>query len=89
MDGYRVLIARVGGRCRIPGFYEQIAEERVVKSVPLPSPRPASGEVLIRVRASAVNNTDVNTRTGWYSKAVRGDTNSAAVTGYDGAADAA
>ncbi|WP_231730474.1 alcohol dehydrogenase catalytic domain-containing protein [Celeribacter halophilus] len=52
-----------------------------------PSP-PAAGEVLIRVGASAVNNTDVNTRTGWYSKAVRGDTNSAAATGYDGGSDA-
>ena len=51
-------------------------------------PRPAAGEVLIRVGASAVNNTDVNTRTGWYSKAVRGDTNSAAATGYDGASNA-
>ncbi|MBO29617.1 MAG: alcohol dehydrogenase [Rhodobacteraceae bacterium] len=54
----------------------------------VPVPRPAAGEVLIRVGASAVNNTDVNTRTGWYSKAVRGDTNSAAATGYDGASDA-
>jgi NADPH:quinone reductase-like Zn-dependent oxidoreductase len=27
--------------------------------------------VLIRVHASSVNNTDVNTRTGWYSKSVR------------------
>lgn len=43
--------------------------------------------MLIRVGASAVNNTDVNTRTGWYSKAVRGDTGSAAATGYDGASD--
>jgi len=51
-------------------------------------PRPAAGEVLIRVGASAVNNTDVNTRTGWYSKAVRGDTNSAAATSYEGASDA-
>ena len=54
----------------------------------VPVPQPAAGEVLIRVRASAVNNTDVNTRTGWYSKAVRGDTNSAATAGYDGASDA-
>ncbi|MFW2589934.1 alcohol dehydrogenase family protein [Sagittula sp. SSi028] len=51
-------------------------------------PTPAAGEVLIRVRAAAVNNTDINTRTGWYSKAVRGDTNSAATDGYDGAGDA-
>lgn len=62
--------------------------DRLVYREDMPVPRPAAGEVLIRVRASAVNNTDVNTRTGWYSKAVRGDTNSAAVTGYDGAADA-
>ncbi|SDF45839.1 alcohol dehydrogenase family protein [Limimaricola pyoseonensis] len=54
----------------------------------VPVPRAQPGEVLIRVGASAVNNTDVNTRTGWYSKAVRGDTNSAAATGYDGASDA-
>jgi NADPH:quinone reductase-like Zn-dependent oxidoreductase len=31
-------------------------------------PRPARGEVLIRVRAAGVNNTDVNLRIGWYSK---------------------
>ncbi len=33
----------------------------------LPRPQPARGEVLVRVAASAVNNTDVNTRTAWYS----------------------
>lgn len=54
----------------------------------VPVPQVAAGEVLIRVGASAVNNTDVNTRTGWYSKSVRGDTGSAATTGYDGASDA-
>ena len=54
----------------------------------VPTPLPGAGEVLIRVGASAVNNTDVNTRTGWYSKAVRGDTGSAATEGYGGAADA-
>lgn len=51
-------------------------------------PQPDAGEVLIRVGASSVNNTDVNTRTGWYSKSVRGDTNSAATEGYGGASDA-
>ncbi|QIE56560.1 zinc-binding dehydrogenase [Pikeienuella piscinae] len=56
--------------------------------VDVPVPCPRAGEVLIRVGASAVNNTDVNTRTGWYSKAVRGDTGSAAAEGYDGASDA-
>ena len=36
----------------------------------LPVPKPLAGEVLIRVGASAVNNTDINTRVGWYSKTV-------------------
>ncbi|SFO18917.1 Alcohol dehydrogenase GroES-like domain-containing protein [Roseovarius lutimaris] len=35
-----------------------------------PRPDPVPGEVLIRVRACGLNNTDVNTRSGWYSKAV-------------------
>lgn len=34
----------------------------------LPVPAPGPRDVLIRVRASAVNNTDLNTRVGWYSK---------------------
>lgn len=40
----------------------------------LPVPQPGQGEVLIRVAASAINNTDINTRIGWYSKAVREST---------------
>jgi NADPH:quinone reductase-like Zn-dependent oxidoreductase len=35
-------------------------------------PAPGPGDVLVRVRAAGVNNTDVNTRIGWYSK---GDNN--------------
>ncbi len=35
-----------------------------------PTPRPVPGQVLIRVTACGLNNTDVNTRSGWYSKAV-------------------
>lgn len=35
-----------------------------------PRPDPAAGEVLIRVGACGLNNTDVNTRSGWYSKTV-------------------
>ena len=34
----------------------------------LPVPRPGPGDVLIRVGAAGVNNTDLNTRLGWYSK---------------------
>lgn len=35
-----------------------------------PRPDPAAGEVLIQVGACGLNNTDVNTRSGWYSKTV-------------------
>jgi NADPH:quinone reductase-like Zn-dependent oxidoreductase len=34
----------------------------------VPVPRPGPDEVLIRVAASSVNNTDINTRIGWYSQ---------------------
>ena len=37
----------------------------------IPVPRPETGEVLIRVAAAGINNTDINTRIGWYSKTVR------------------
>jgi NADPH:quinone reductase-like Zn-dependent oxidoreductase len=51
-------------------------------------PVPAFGEndVLIRVGAAGVNNTDINTRTGWYSKSVTGDTaaSAAGATADDG-----
>lgn len=35
-----------------------------------PTPEPAAGEVLVKVGACGLNNTDVNTRSGWYSKTV-------------------
>lgn len=40
----------------------------------IPVPKPGPGEVLLRVGAAGVNNTDINTRVGWYSKAVDGAT---------------
>jgi NADPH:quinone reductase-like Zn-dependent oxidoreductase len=40
----------------------------------VPTPEPAPGEVLIEVAACGMNNTDINTRTGWYSKSVTGPT---------------
>ena len=43
----------------------------------LPVPIPAAGEVLVRVAAAAVNNTDINTRTGWYSRSQSGTQDSA------------
>ena len=35
-----------------------------------PVPTPSEDQVLIKVGACGLNNTDINTRTGWYSKAV-------------------
>lgn len=52
----------------------------------VPVPTPGSSEVLIRVAAAGVNNTDINTRVGWYSKQVRGATS---VGGDAGFAEAA
>jgi NADPH:quinone reductase-like Zn-dependent oxidoreductase len=54
----------------------------------LPVPLPRAGEVLIRVAASSVNNTDINTRVGWYSKTVGGPTQHASV-GFDADNDSA
>lgn len=51
--------------------------------VPVPAPGP--GDVLIRIGAAGVNNTDINTRTAWYSKAVVEATEAG---GGDGFADA-
>ena len=34
----------------------------------IPVPRPGTQDVLVHVAAAAVNNTDINTRTAWYSK---------------------
>jgi NADPH:quinone reductase-like Zn-dependent oxidoreductase len=46
-------------------------------------PAPQAGEVLIRVAAAGINNTDINTRTGWYSKGVsEGTTTEAGKSGY-------
>ena len=42
--------------------------DRLVVRDDVPVPKPGSGEVLIRIRAAAVNNTDINTRIGWYAK---------------------
>ena len=42
-------------------------------------PVPESAEVLVRVLAAGVNNTEVNTRLGWYSSTVTDSTDAAAV----------
>lgn len=40
----------------------------------IPVPAPGPGQVLVRVAAAGVNNTDINTRIGWYSSDVTGGT---------------
>ena len=46
------------------------------RDVPIPDPGP--GEVLLQVLAAGVNNTEINTRLGWYSAAVTDSTETAA-----------
>jgi NADPH:quinone reductase-like Zn-dependent oxidoreductase len=53
----------------------------------VPVPTPAAGEVLVKVGAAAINNTDINTRIGWYSKSVATATGEAAVQKASGATD--
>ena len=53
--------------------------------VPLPTLGP--NDVLIRVAAAGVNNTDINTRIGWYSKSVAEATDVGAASGIEGAGD--
>lgn len=46
--------------------------DQLVYSEDVARPTPAASEVLVRVTAAAVNNTDINLRTGWYSGLVSG-----------------
>ena len=50
------------------GGYERLEYRDV------PIPEPAAGEVLIKVLAAGVNNTEINTRLGWYSSNVTSGT---------------
>lgn len=52
---------------------------------PVPSPQP--GQVLLHVAACGMNNTDINTRIGWYSDTVTGDTTSAGEKGFESVND--
>ncbi len=62
--------------------------ERLELRHDVPVPEPGPGEVLIRVAAAAINNTDINTRTAWYSKAVRDATSAGGATAFARADDA-
>lgn len=57
--------------------------DRMVWREDWPKPVPGPGEVLIRVSACGLNNTDVNTRTGWYAKGVTGATADGLAEGAD------
>ncbi|UWQ39767.1 alcohol dehydrogenase family protein (plasmid) [Leisingera aquaemixtae] len=61
--------------------------EKLQYRTDVPVPQPGPGEVLIRVAAAGINNTDINTRTGWYSKAVEAGTNAGGATGFDSVND--
>lgn len=58
--------------------------DKLVFNSDWPTPVAKAGEVLIKVHACGLNNTDINTRTGWYSKTVEGAT---AGTGYERVAE--
>ena len=59
------------------GGYEQLDYTDVAMPVPVP------GEVLLQVLAAGVNNTDINTRLGWYGKGANTDDQPTA--GWNGA----
>lgn len=56
--------------------------DQLVYRTDVPTPRPGDDEVLIEVAAAAVNNTDINTRIGWYSKAVTSETGRGGQSGF-------
>lgn len=44
--------------------------EKLVWNEAIPTPQPGEGEILVKVAAAGVNNTDINTRIGWYAKEI-------------------
>jgi NADPH:quinone reductase-like Zn-dependent oxidoreductase len=61
------------------GGYDQL----VFKQVPLPALQ--MGEVLLQVLAAGVNNTDINTRVGWYGASTVATAEGGALSGWNGA----
>lgn len=57
------------------GGYEKLVYQDV------PTPTPQKGEVLIQVLAAGINNTEINTRVGWYSSSITDSTDT--VSGND------
>ncbi len=56
--------------------------EKLEYRTDIPVPTPGPEEVLIKVSACGINNTDINTRVGWYSKAVTTATNAGGAAGF-------
>ncbi|MDC0648346.1 alcohol dehydrogenase family protein [Candidatus Pseudothioglobus singularis] len=61
------------------GGYEMLEFRKDIKV-----PSPDSDQVLIKVLGAGINNTDINTRTAWYSKSVKGETKANYSQGEDG-----
>ena len=57
--------------------------DKLVFSKDIPKPIPKDNEVLIKVSAAGINNTDINTRIGWYSKSVTTNTNDCGEKGFE------
>lgn len=57
--------------------------DKLVYHTDWPVPVAGTGEVLVRVHACGLNNTDVNTRTAWYSKGVSENTTGGAFDSAD------
>ena len=60
------------------GGYEMLEFRKDIKV-----PSPDSDQVLIKVLGAGINNTDINTRTAWYSKSVKAETNANHSQGED------
>lgn len=48
--------------------------DKLIYAEHVPVPQPGVDEVLIRILAAGVNNTDINTRVGWYAEEVKSST---------------
>ncbi|MES0192733.1 alcohol dehydrogenase family protein [Mesorhizobium sp. LSJC264A00] len=62
--------------------------DKLVYRDDIPVPVPGRGEVLIKVAAAGINNTDINTRIGWYSKGVKSGTEEGGAQGFESFQDA-
>ena len=58
--------------------------DKLVYKEDIPVPTPKLGEVLIEVKGAGINNTDINTRLGWYSKNITSETNADEIESENG-----